>query len=87
MQVVWQRSLLVAYYLIWVLALATGKIGLLSFILTTFFILALYAIVFSLSTTDQFKLDQFVYKLRAVIQVTVAVILTSLLVKLIFLFV
>ncbi|MCG7376581.1 hypothetical protein MH215_06210 [Paenibacillus sp. ACRSA] len=87
MQVVWQRSLLVAYYLIWVLALATGKIGLLSFILTTFFILAFYAIVFSLSTTDQFKLDQFVYKLRAVIQVTVAVILTSLLVKLIFLFV
>ncbi|WP_338543565.1 hypothetical protein [Paenibacillus tundrae] len=87
MQVVWQRSLLIAYYLIWVLLLSTGKMGILSFILTTFSVVAFIVILISLTTTDQYKVDQFVFKLRGVAQMTVAVVLTTLLIKLIFLFV
>ncbi|MGO4528316.1 hypothetical protein AB4Z30_04485 [Paenibacillus sp. 2TAF8] len=87
MQLIFYRIQMVAFFLISVLLLATGKFNIFEYVLTCAVTVALIAIGESLFSVNHSRLDLFVKKLRAFGKVLVIAVLTVFLIKgIVFLF-
>ena len=75
------RLYLTIFYVIGVSITTLGGVGIITFSLIMFGVLALAEIEASLFTNDQGKLDRFVFKVRGFSKVTVAIIITALIFK------
>ncbi|MGX1828340.1 hypothetical protein ACWIE6_08820 [Paenibacillus taichungensis] len=76
------RIYLVVLYIIGVLLTTYGGMGIIQFSLIVIGILAFIAIVSSLAEHDQSKLDTIFWKIRSLLQVALAILITALLFKL-----
>ncbi|SDK07149.1 hypothetical protein SAMN05428961_101671 [Paenibacillus sp. OK060] len=75
------RIYLVVLYIIGVLLTTYGGMGIIKFSLIVIGILAFIAIVGSLTENDQSKLDTIFLKIRSLLQVAMAILITALLFK------
>ncbi|MBY0218949.1 hypothetical protein [Paenibacillus illinoisensis] len=75
------RLYLTIFYVIGVSITTLGGVGIITFSLIMFGVLALAAIEASLFTNDQGKLDRFVFKVKGLSKITIAIIITALIFK------
>ncbi len=75
------RLYLTIFYVLGVSITTLGGVGIITFCLIMIGVLALAAIEASLFTNDQGKLDRFVFKVRGLSKVTVAIVITALIFK------
>lgn len=76
------RIYLVVLYIMGVLLTTYGGMGIIQFSLIVIGMLAFIAIVGSLTENDQSKLDTIFWKIRSLLQVAMAILMTALLFKL-----
>lgn len=86
MRLVLNRIMLIAFYLVGVLSTTLGNTGMVTFGLVTLGVLALVVIEATLRITDQSKQDALYAKVRAIVLVLVAILVTAALFKLVWYF-